>query len=282
VLLEKYIVSTGFDGTLSMYISDLQTGQEIHFALDAKEPISVDPDIAFTASSTIKIPILTSYFIQRGNLPLDPATNAIILNMIKKSENPPSDELMAELDLNTGPLVVSEYMKTIGLQNTFIAGYFEVGSPLLQRFVTPANQRVDIYTDPDPYNQTTASDMGMLLVDVYQCAEAGGGALVAAFPGKMSREVCRQIIDYLSQDKIGVLIEAGVPEGTRVAHKHGWVVDVTTGYMKNISDAGIVYSPGGNFVISIYSYHPTQIVFDKANAMFANLAQAVYNFYNTQ
>ncbi|HEY5901393.1 MAG TPA: serine hydrolase, partial [Anaerolineales bacterium] len=99
---------------------------------------------------------------------------------------------------------------------------------------------------------------------------------------KMNRDVCGQIINYLVQDKIGVLIEAGVPEGTQVAHKHGWVVDVGTGYMKNISDAGIVYSPGGNFVISIYSYHPIQIVFDKANAMFANLAQAVYNFYNTE
>jgi hypothetical protein len=57
-------------------------------------------------------------------------------------------------------------------------------------------------------------------------------------------------------------------------------VDLTTGYMKNVSDAGIVYTPGGNFVLSIYSYHPVQVIFDDANAMFANLAKAVYNFYN--
>jgi hypothetical protein len=278
VLLEKFIVSTGFDGI----VTDLQTGQEIHFALDGGEPVATEPDIAFTASSTMKIPILTAFYVQRGDAPLDPATDAIILNMIKKSENPPADDLMKELDPNTGPLVVSQYMKAVGLDNTFLAGFFEPGSPLMQRFTTPANSRSDIYTDPDPYNQTTASDMGMLLVDIYQCAENGGGALVAAFPEKMDRAVCQQIINYLVQDKIGVLIEAGVPEGTQVAHKHGWVVDVGTGYMKNVSDAGIVYSPGGNFVISIYSYHPTQIVFDKANAMFANLAQAVYNFYNTE
>ena len=282
VLLQKYIVSTGFDGIISMFVTDLQTGQEIHFALQNGEPVETEPDIAFTASSTMKIPILTAFYVQRGDSPVDAATNAIILNMIKKSENPPADDLMAELDPNTGPLVVSQYMKTLGLDNTFLAGFFEPGSPLLQRFLTPANQRADIFTDPDPYNQTTASDMGMLLVDIYQCAETGGGALVAAFPDKMNRDVCGQIINYLVQDKIGVLIEAGVPEGTQVAHKHGWVVDVGTGYMKNISDAGIVYSPGGNFVISIYSYHPIQIVFDKANAMFANLAQAVYNFYNTE
>jgi beta-lactamase class A len=280
LLLEQYIKSTGFDGTIGVFVTDLQSGQEIYFALNQGQTVSTEPDIAFTASSTIKIPILTSYFIQAGDQPVSTSINSIIVNMIKKSENPPSDALMSELDPNTGPLIVSQYMKAIGLQNTFLAGYFAPGSPLLQRYQTPANQRIDITTEPDPYNQTTPSDMGMLLVDIYQCSETGGGALVAAFPDKMNKNVCTQILNYLAQDKIGVLIEAGIPEGTRLAHKHGWVVDLTTGYMKNVSDAGIVYSPGGNFVLSIYAYHPTQVVFDSANAMFANLAKAVYSFYN--
>jgi len=280
LLLEQYIKATEFDGLIGLFLTDLQTGQEIHFALDQGQSVPVEPDIAFTASSTIKIPILVSYFIKNGDAPVSDNVNAIIVNMIKKSENPPSDALMAQLDPNFGPLVVSDYMKSVGLENTFLAGFFAPGSPLLQRFNTPANSRLDINTDPDPYNQTTPADMGMLLVDVYQCAQTGGGALVAAFPDKMNQKACQQILDYLATDKIGVLIEAGVPEGTVVAHKHGWVVDVTTGYMKNVSDAGIVYTPGGNFVLSIYAYHPVQVVFDEANAMFANLAQVVYNFYN--
>jgi beta-lactamase class A len=279
-MLEQYIRSTGFDGLVGLFLTDLQTGQEIHFALDQGQNVPVEPEIAFTASSTIKIPILVSYFIKTGDTPVSENVNAIILNMIKKSENPPSDALMAQLDPSFGPLVVSDYMKKIGLENTFLAGFFAPGSPLLQRYTTPANSRVDIYTDPDPYNQTTPADMGMLLVDVYQCAETGGGALVAAFPDKMNQNTCRQIITYLAQDKIGVLIEAGVPEGTQVAHKHGWVVDVTTGYMKNVSDAGIVYSPGGNYALALYSYHPVQVIFDDANAMFANLAKIIYNYYN--
>lgn len=280
VMLEQYIKATEFDGLIGLFLTDLQTGQEIHFALNQGQFVPVEPGIAFTASSTIKIPILVSYFIKNGDAPVSENVNTIILNMIKKSENPPSDALMAQLDPNFGPLMVSDYMKTVGLGNTFLAGFFAPGSPLLQRYTTPANSRVDIFTDPDPYNQTTPADMGMLLVDVYQCAETGGGALVAAFPDKMNQTVCRQIVNYLAQDKIGVLIEAGVPEGTQVAHKHGWVVDVTTGYMKNVSDAGIIYSPGGNFVLSIYTYHPVQVIFDEANAMFANLAQVAYNFYN--
>jgi beta-lactamase class A len=103
--------------------------------------------------------------------------------------------------------------------------------------------------------------------------------LIAAFPDKMNSAICQQIISYLSEDKIGVLIEAGVPEGTQIAHKHGWVTG-SDGIIHNFSDASIVYSAGGNFVLSIYAYHPNQIVFDQANTLFAKLGDAVYNFYN--
>jgi CxxC motif-containing protein (DUF1111 family) len=52
------------------------------------------------------------------------------------------------------------------------------------------------------------------------------------------------------------------------------------GVIRNFSDAAIVYSAGGNFVLSIYAYHPQQIVFDDANILFANIGDAIYNFYN--
>jgi beta-lactamase class A len=281
ILMKQQITTSGFDGSIGVYMLDLQNGQEIHFGMNQGQDIPVEPvDIAFTASSTIKIPILVSYFVQHGTSPVDASVNDKILNMIHKSDNVASDDVMAELDPSTGPLVVTQHLKKLGLENTFLAGFFYGGAPLLQRFSTPANQRTDIFNDPDVYNQTTPSDMGMLLQDIYQCSETGGGALVAAFPGRINQEVCKQIVSYLVADKIGVLLEAGVPEGTQVAHKHGWVPD-TDGVVRNFSDAGIVYTPGGNFVLSIYTHHPVQVVFDDANHLFANLTQAVYNYYNT-
>ncbi len=287
ILMKQIITTAGFDGVIGVYMVDVQNGQEIHFALNQEQEIQVQPDVAFTASSTMKIPILVSYFIQHGKAPVDPGVSAKIENMIHASDNPSADAVMAELDPNTGPLVVTQYMKQLGLDSTFIAGFFAPGSPLLQRFATSANQRTDITTTPDPYNQTTPSDMGMLLEDVYQCAQTGGGALVAAFPDKLDQDVCKQIVNYLASDKIGIMIEAGVPEGTVVAHKHGWVTDPATGLDHDWSDAGIVYTPGGNFVLSIYSWHPIQLVFvdvgDRIgiNHLFANLAQAAYNYFNT-
>jgi len=279
VLLKQTITQSGFDGVIGVYMLDLQNGQEIHFALNQGKEISVQPDVTFTASSTIKIPILVSYYVKNGTAPVDETTQALIAEMIKKSDNNASDAIMNRIDPNTGPLIVAQNMKTIGLENTFLAGFFAPGSPLLQRFTTPANSRTDVFTDPDAYNQTTPLDMGMLLSDIYQCASDGGGALIAAFPGKITSQICQQIITYLSTDKIGVLIEAGLPEGTQIAHKHGWITS-SDNIIHNFSDSSIVYSAGGNFVLSIYVYHPVQIVFDEANTLFANLGTAVYNFYN--
>ncbi|HEX9333850.1 MAG TPA: serine hydrolase, partial [Anaerolineales bacterium] len=279
ILLKQLINTSGFDGVIGLYMLDLQTGQEIHFALDGGQEISVDPDVAFTASSTIKIPILVSYFIKNGTVQIDDQTESLLMEMIRKSDNNASDAIMNRIDTNTGPLIVSDNMKTIGLTDTFLAGFFAQGSPLLKQFDTAANLRNDVHTDPDSYNQTTPIDMGMLLADIYQCSTTNGGALVAAFPDKINSDICKRIINYLSADKIGVLIEAGVPEGTQIAHKHGWVTG-SDGIIHNFSDASIVYTAGGNFVLSVYAYHPVQIVFDNANALFASLGDAVYNFYN--
>jgi hypothetical protein len=240
-------------------------------------------DRKFSAASTVKIPIMVSYFIKYGSDALNEQSSALILDMIRKSENPPADRLMESLDALRGPLVVTEDMRKIGLENTFLAGFFcspESPCPLLERISTPANQRTDVFTDPDSFNQTTPSDIGMLLADIYQCAENGGGALIAAFPDRITSKICQQMITFLASDKIGVLIEAGVPEGTQVAHKHGWISEPSSGVIQNISDASIVYTPGGNYVLVIYAYHPVQTVWDPVSALFAQMSQAVYNFYN--
>jgi beta-lactamase class A len=279
ILLKQIIQLSDFDGLVGLYMTDLQNGQEIHFALNDKQEIPVEPDIAFTASSTIKIPIMVSYFVNKGTT-LDEDTRVILQEIFQKSDNNATDALMRKLDENSGPLIVTKDMETLGLKNTFIGGYFYLGAPdLLGRHTTPANQRTDISTDPDPYTQTTPSDIGTLLTDIYQCSENGGGALAAAFPGKIDANACKLMINYLTQDKFGSLIQAGVPDGTVVAHKHGFVRDQFD-VVHDISDAGIVYTSNGNFVLAIYTYHPTQAVWDVVNPLVVKLTEAVYNYFN--
>lgn len=286
ILMKQLVSTSGFDGVIGVFMLDLQNGQEIHFALNQGQELSVEPDLAFTAWSTIKIPILVSYFIQHGKEPVDASTNTTILNMIHQSINASADDLMRVLDPDRGPLIVSDYMHKLGLENTFMGGFFcspASPCPLLKTFTTPASLRPDAaITTPNAYDQTTASDMGTLLEDIYQCSQTGGGALVAAFPDKITQDVCKQMIDYLEQDKLGQLLEAGVPEGTQVAMKHGWDDANCAGCVQHeIHAAGIVYTPGGDFVLSVYTYHPIQNVFDVTNLLMANLATVTYSYFNS-
>jgi beta-lactamase class A len=278
ILIRQIIDLTPFDGVVGFYMLDLQTGEELHFGYDRNADIPVEPDIAFTASSTIKIPAMISVYRHLGPQ-LDSNTADLVLEMITRSENPATDALMERIDRARGPLVVSEDMRALGLRNTFIAGYFFNGAPLLQRIDTPSNQRTDVVTRPDIYNQTTPSEMGQLLADLYQCAQIGGGTLVAAFPETMNTTTCQEMIEYLKRDRIGVLLEAGLPDGTVIAHKHGWISG-PSGIIQNISDVGIVYTPGGNYVIAIYIYHPVQTVWEPVSGMVVQISQAVYNYFN--
>ncbi len=274
ILLKQIIDENHFSGIVDLYFNDLQTNQVMHFAYQGGQDLVVTPDIAFTASSTIKIPIMVSIF-QHAKKPVSEDLANLLKDMIAQSNNNAADSLMEFLDQNQGPLIVTDSMSKLGLDNTFINGYFYPGAVILKLFNTPSNKRTDISTDPDLYSQTTPADMGMLLEDIYMCAQTGGGTLVAVFPGQIDQSDCQAMIQYLQEDKLGALIQAGVPEGTIVAHKHGWDIDLT-----QYSDAGIVYTPGGNYVLTIYVYNPGGGNWTTIAPLYAQLSRATYNFFN--
>lgn len=277
VMLKQLIDESEYDGLTEIYILDLETGKEIDFAYE--NGVDYDPGIAFTAASTIKIPIMVTTF-QYLSEPTTQAAAELLQLMIEQSKNDPADELMEDyLSPTLGPLIVTETMQDLGLENTFLAGHFYIGAPLLQRFTTTANSRTDYTTDPDSYNQTTPADMGMLLEDIYQCAKNDGGTFKALFPNEISQNECQTMITYLTSNKIAVLLQAGLPDGTRIGHKHGWITE-SDGLMHSIFDVGIVYSPGGDYVICVAMYHPVQLIFDTANLLTANISTTVYNYFN--
>jgi beta-lactamase class A len=279
VMLRQTIELSGFDGIMGVYVLDLQTGQEINLAYSQGAALTTPPEVAFSASSTIKIGIMISVFRRIGENP-DAEVIQNLADMIGKSINPASDWLMENvLDRGRGPLVVSEDLQKLGLENTFLAGYFAPGSPLLKVYQTPANQQNGVYTEPDPYNQTIPSEIGTLIGDIYLCAQNNSGALIAAFPDEITQAECQAMIRYLEMDRNPLLIEKGLPDGTPIARKHGWIPDIY-GVIHDTSDVAIVFTPGGNFVMAVFMYHPVQLIYDPANALVSSLAQAVYNYYN--
>lgn len=267
----------GFNDLVELYLQDLQTGQVLHFAVRGVQP--VEPDVAFTAASTIKIPIMISV-LRRTSEPTPEAVVNLLKQMIAFSENPPADTLMSTyLDEVRGPLIVSEDLAALGMENTFLAGYFYLGAPLLQRFETPANARSDVFLNPDIYNQTVPSETGRLLAAIYTCAQDGSGLLTETFPGEITQSECQLMIDVLASNQIGLLIEAGLPYTATAAHKHGWVQELD-GQLRSMSDVAIVFTPDGDYVLNIFIYDALRLDFDQGNRLIARLSQTVYNFFN--
>ncbi len=276
--LKQTIRLSNFSGVAGVYLSDLQTDQEFTFVLNNGVEVERPEAVSFTGASTIKIPIIIAVMRQVPESP-DAATVERLRLMIGFSNNDASDWLMKNLlDPVRGPLKVTEDMHTLGLQNTFLAGFFALHSPLLERYATPGNTRTDLNTDPDLYNQANPSEIGHLLKGIYQCAGRGAGVLVKTFPGEITQSKCQVMVNYLKMDRMPYMIQYGLPDGTVTAHKHGWVSDAQN-IIHDMSDAAIVYTPNGDYVLTIYLYKPDLLVFDDGNKLVGDLSKVVYNYF---
>jgi len=279
VQLQQIMDVAGYDGLADIFLYDLGKNEELHFIYELGENLPTSPDAGFTAASIIKIPILLSIYARIDGAPSEHTQN-LMNEMIIGSFNEPADQLMQEnLDVITGPLIVTDNLRALGFENTFLAGQFYLGAPLLELIRTPSQNRIDVFTDPDPYNQTTPLEMGTLLADIYQCSKNGGGAIGAVFEGRVTQNECREIINLLSLNQLGILLEGGPPEGTRVAHKHGWVINPNSGVINTIGDAGIIFTSNGDYVAVIFLYQSVQLIWEPISGMFADLSKAIYNYF---
>ena len=277
VLLKQTLKLSGFSGLAGLYLEDLQTGKTIDLAYQQGKFIPAEPGVPFAGASTIKIPIMVSVYRRLNSKP-DPETERLLGLMIEESGNEAADWVMERvIDPNLAPLLVTDDMQRLGLQNTFLAGFFHQGSPLLELYQTPANTRPGLIADPDVYNQTTPKEIGSLLGDIYTCSETGSGHLVETFPGEITQEECQAMLKHLAGNKTPYLVEAGVPEEVNVVHKHGWVS--LFGVIHTIGDDALVRSPVGDYVLAVYLYSPDTLLWEPASRDIATLSRAVYNFY---
>lgn len=274
--VRSIVMNEDFSGVVEIYaerMSDHQKIQILNWYGEEKEP-----GVAFSAASTMKIPIMLSTYWREDN-PLNEMMEDWIEYMIVYSENDPADRLMEQIDAIRGPLLVTNDIQSLGMENSFIAGYFYLGAPLLNLYETPANQRSDAFIDPDVYNQTTPEDIGKLLSMIYDCSISSSATLIRETQGKITQEECNLIIETLAANKMGALIEAGLPEGLKIAHKHGWSQE-SDGLVHSFSDVGIVYGPEEDFVLAVFTYSPNQLLFDIANPLIARISQTIYNGFN--
>ncbi|MEZ4511662.1 MAG: serine hydrolase [Chloroflexota bacterium] len=259
-----------FDGFSSVFIMDLETGEELGF----------NADVALSGLSVLKIPIFVEAYAAMDQPP-DAFVESLFYETAVKSSNYTANQLLhiiaGQDNTYLGADVFTQKMRDLGLVNTFMAVPYDAPDVATRpnTYVTPANSRTDINVLPDISRQTTAEEIGTLLSWIYYCAKGTGGTLMAALPGKITPQECQAIIDVLELNVEGNLIRYGVPEDVLVSHKHGW-------NFTDHSDAGIVFSPNRDYVLYIYMSKPGSdwLSSEISFPIIREVSRAVYNYFN--
>lgn len=277
----QQMLAFGFDPQTSqfgsLFLLDLQTGEAITFG----------DDIVYRGTSVNKINILAALY---GVLNAPPNTNVAtdIANTMICSENAATNRLLSVIgggDEWQGAQQVTNLMQTIGLRDSFLLAPYTVDpeNPPIPPYAIPvpesnANNEV---AHPEFYNRMTVDDTGWMLASIYQCGYQESGPLIEDLPaGTYDPRECRQMIHVMASNTVDGLLKAGVPAGTRVAHKHGWVNDTH-------SNAGIFFTPGGDYVM-VMAFHSAQVdatgerylAFPNTLPAFAETSRMVYNYFN--
>jgi beta-lactamase class A len=254
-----------FTGIAGIFAKDLRRGQEFCY----------NCSVAFSGVSTLKIPIAIGTYAT-----LDTAPNAEMAGyldtLFAEGDNATANLLLAHIgsgDAYSGALRVTDMLWGLGLRNSFIATPYDAPETAIPPDIASLTaSRTDIDTNPDPALQTTPIEMGLLLEGLYYGAQ-GGGFLRAVYPQEITTAECQDILTGLTQRSINPLLAAGMPMGTRVAHKQGW-----SGATH--ADVALVYGPQADFVLAVYLYQPAWLVWDESAPTFATIGQLVYRFYN--
>lgn len=276
-LIISYLDSQGFiyDGqttVASIFILDLLTGEEINIL----------GDVAYSAASTMKVPIMIDFY---RTLAFEPSQEEawLMANSLLCSNNSSSNlimQIVGQNDLFEGIGSVTETAQYIGAKNTYITAPFFLGvagQQLGSIAAPPTSPNPNFNTNPDPFNQTTAEDMGTLFNLIYDCAEYGSGLITSYPEGQVTQQECRQMLELTSANNLERLLQGGLPEDVRISHKNGWIFDT-------VGDAGVVYSPNGrDYVISIFLWEETEFQdYEKLWPLIEEISRATWNYFNPE
>lgn len=249
-----------------IFIKDLESGDEL----------AINAEVAYNGMGALKVAVLEESYRALEQSP-DVQTAQLISKTVTADDGTAANALLRNVidegDSYQGADVLTSSLHRLGLKNTFMAAPYGTEDSALT-VVTPANSRTDVDTKPDDSMQTTPLDMGLLLEMIYQC-DRGGGALLVVHSDALTPDQCGEMIEWMSENRIDSLIEVGVPVGTQVAHKEGLSADAH-------ADVGLVFSPGGDFVLSVFLYRPDWLPWEESAPLISNIATASYNYFNPE
>jgi beta-lactamase class A len=264
-------------GVAGIYVYDLASGQEV---------ASLNEGTVFAAASTIKTAIMLNAYVA---LPKFTARQERALTkMIVESDNLEANLLLAASvggggteEALKGAERMSEMLADLGLKHTYQWVPYEALDYLrLNKLKYRCGPKDPV--GPKPYTETgcalrtTAAEMARLYIWIEQCSR-GEGPLLEAFAETLSTARCEAMIGRLEKNGDAKRLVAGLPRGTTAAHKSGWIENMQ-------ADAGIVRSPGGDYVVAIYLYRPlgggAPIPDRVMMASIAGFSRLIYTYYN--
>ncbi|WP_129629839.1 serine hydrolase [Candidatus Oscillochloris fontis] len=246
LLAEVEAMAEEWDGVIGFHLYDLATGEELRF----------HDTTVFAGASTIKVAIMLNAYI---NLKQFTEKQEFWLGeMIKYSDNISANHLLSAAAGGTGTEIAftgAEQMSAmladdLGLENLYLYIPYEAIDYIRQNNIKYKRGPKDPVGDP-PYTETgtTLRATPYSIAQVYKAIDACAndeGVLLEKFD-LLTPERCQEMLDRLATNADKTRMVAGVPRGTRVEHKSGWIEDMQ-------ADAGIVRTPAGDYVLAVYVY----------------------------
>ncbi|MCX6050847.1 MAG: serine hydrolase [Chloroflexi bacterium] len=254
-----------FPGFAAIYVQDLQNGAEAN----------VDADVAFSGMSAIKLALVTAR-LEQSNITNTVSSQEIDLTLYE-ADNQRANQLLNQLgngDLTVGAREFTDFMHRLGLVNTYMQAGFD--TPPLPPLATPANQRTDWNTKPDPNQQTTPADMGRILAALYACTQ-GKGLLSRLNPTQFTPDRCRQVLFFMSHDQSQDLIWAGLPQPQQT-----WIVHKATRAAETHGDVALIWGPTGPYVLSIFLYQANWLDLKLSSETMQAVSRLTWDFFALQ
>lgn len=265
----------GWDGVAAIAVHDLQTG----------EWVSINADTVFSGASVMKVPIMVYAYTRLGTL--DVQQRAWIEHMIIDSSNQTANDLLAAAaggqDTEAavrGAHGMSAMLRDLGLEYTYQLVPYGAPANVTQRILSSHQAYIKNGAEPltkaDRFMRTTPREMVQLFTMLVQCSQ-GTGPLLEYADGAIAQDECIEMLGWLGRPHDQRRMVAGVPNGVKVAHKGGWLLDMQ-------SDVGVVYSPNRTYVAAIYLWRDGWVSDGDAtpSPYLGALSHTIYTFYNPE
>jgi len=264
-------------GVVGFHLHDLERGEAIGF----------QDKTVFAGASTIKVAIMLNAYVNLASF--SKLEESWLKKMIVWSDNLAANGLLAAAAGGQGTeyaFAGADEMSTmleeqLGLEHTYLFVPYETGDYIKlykPKFrcgpAGPVGARP--YTEMGACLRAEPASIARIYLLIDQCAN-GEGELLELFE-RLSPQRCQEMLDRLQANGDKTRMRAGIPKDVRVEHKSGWIQDMQ-------ADAGIVRSPSGDYVVSIYAYRPlpkgqflwSNEVMAPVVAAFSRLAYTAYN-----